>query len=147
MEMTKAFYVVRVREDWYRLHVTATHYCLGACSSLESLLNTVVRLTKKYRNENKLLKGLSKMEDGGHCNQSTTEIYMQDYLELHHYYDKVVENTVKKALDEVKFDTPYHRTLKRKFNKKPKDTTPTENSHKEQQIAVLVARKPRLKKW
>ena len=147
MEMTKAFYIVRVKEDWYRLHMTTTHYCLGACPSLESLLNTVVRLTKKYRNENKLLKGLSKIEDGGHISEKTLEVYEQDYENSDYHYETEVLETVKKALDEVKFDTPYHRTLKRKFNKKPKDTTPTENSHKEQQTAVLVARKPRLKKW
>ena len=148
MEMTKAFYIVRVKEDWYRLHMTTTHYCLGACQSLESLLNTVVRLTKKYRNENKLLKGLSKMEDGGHISEKTLEVYEQDYENSDYHYETEVSETVKKALDEVKFDTPYHRALKRKFNKKPKDTTPTENSHKEQQqTSVLVARKPRLKKW
>lgn len=148
MEMTKAFYIVQVREDWYRLHVTATHYCLGACQSIESLLNTVVRLTKKYRNENKLLKGLSKMEDGGHISEKTLEVYEQDYENSDYHYETEVSETVKKALDEVKFDTPYHRALKRTLNrKKTLITTPTENSHKEQQIAVLVARKPRLKKW
>ena len=147
MEMTKAFYIIQTDEDWYRLHVTSTHYCLGGCDNTESLLNTVMRLTKRYRNEQKLLKGLSKLNDGGRVNEKTFEVYDKEYNNSDYHFEKEVSDTVKKALDEVKFDTPYHRALKRKFNKKPKDTTPTENSHKEQQTAVLVARKPRLKKW
>ena len=148
MEMTKAFYIIQTDEDWYRLHVTSTHYCLGGCDNTESLLNTVMRLTKRYRNEQKLLKGLSKLNDGGHVNEKTFEVYDKEYNNSDYHFEKEVSDTVKKALDEVKFDTPYHRALKRKLNKKPKDTTPTENSHKEQQqTVVLVARKPRLKKW
>ena len=94
MEMTKAFYVVMVSEDWYRLHVTSTHYCLGAGSDLKALLRTVERLTKKYRSEHKLLKGLSQMEDGGQVNDSTYVLYEKDYKDLHKYFDSKVETTV-----------------------------------------------------
>lgn len=113
VEMTKAFYVVMVSEDWYRLHVTSTHYCLGAGSDLKALLRTVERLTKKYRSEHKLLKGLSQMEDGGQVNDSTYVLYEKDYKDLHKYFDSKVETTVKKALEEVKFDTPYHRAMRK----------------------------------
>ena len=147
MEMTKAFYVVRVREDWYRLHVTTTHYCLGACDNLESLLRTVKRLTKKYRTEQKLLKGLSRMEDCGQVNESSLLIYRGDYKDLHSHYDSAVSGAVKEALEEVRFDTPYHRAMRRTVNRKKTLLTSDVSDEKEVKSAEnLKARKPKLKK-
>ena len=148
MEMTKAFYIIQTDEDWYRLHVTSTHYCLGGCDNTESLLNTVMRLTKRYRNEQKLLKGLSKLNDGGHVNEKTFEVYDKEYNNSDYHFEKEVSDTVKKALEEVKFDTPYHRALKRTFNRKKTLITDIDSGcTKEETPIAPVARKPRLKKW
>lgn len=147
MEMTKAFYIVQTREDWYRLHLTSTHYCLGACPDIESLLRTVKRLTKKYRTEQKLLRGLSHMEDKGLVNDSTREVYEQDYLAYHREHHDTVVKTVREALDEVKFDTPFHRAMKRTRRLVPVVTETSAKDIEERPEPVLVARKPRLKRW
>lgn len=148
MSMTKAFYIVEVRKDWYRLHITSTHYCLGACDRLQSLLNTVIRLTKKYRNEDRLLKGLSKMEDCGQVNDSSLIMYRGDYTNLHAKYDGVVESAVREALEEVKFDTPFHRAMQRASARRTLITTPTsDDSHKEVETTLKPkVRKPCFKK-
>lgn len=147
MEMTKAFYIVQIREDWYRLHLTSTHYCLGACPNIEPLLRTVKRLTKKYRTEQKLLRGLSHMEDRGLVNDSTREVYEQDYLAYHREHHDTVVKTVREALDEVKFDTPFHRAMKRTRRLVHVVTENSAEDIEERPAPVLVARKPRLKKW
>lgn len=147
VEMTKAFYIVQVREDWYRLHITSTHYCLGACTSIEPLLGTVKRLTKKYRTEQKLLRGLSQTEDRGLVNDSTREVYEQDYLAYHREHHDIVVKTVREALDEVKFDTPFHRAMKRTRRLVPVVTENSAKDVEEKPAPVLVAHKPRLKKW
>ena len=113
MKMIEAFYIVQVKEDWYRLHVTSTHYCLGAGCSLAPLLQTIKRLTKECRNEEGLLKRLSKLTDKGHVNKLTRTIYEKDYKRLSHYFKQVVEKTVREAKEESKYDTLFHRTMRR----------------------------------
>lgn len=150
MEMTKAFYIVKTREDWYRLHLTSTHYCLGGGLDLQPLLNTVARLTKKYRTESRLLKGLSMTEDKGLISEKTKDLYEEDYNSLSQSFEDLVKTTVKKALDEVKFDTPFHRAMKRTMTlKKTTRTMTTEHCVKDttKRPKALVARSPKTKKW
>ena len=147
MEMTKAFYIVQIREDWYRLHLTSTHYCIGGGIDLQPLLNTVTRLTKKYRTESRLLKGLSMTEDKGLISEKTKDFYEEDYNSLSQSFEDLVKTTVKKALDEVKFDTPFHRAMKRTRRLVHVVTENSAEDIEERPAPVLVARKPRLKKW
>ena len=147
MQMTKAFYIVSPKENWYRLHLTSTHYCLGACDNLNSLLGTVKSLTKKYRTEHKLIAGLSKMEDGGHINSKTYDIYSQEYDNFHEDYDDIVESAVKAALEEVKFDTPFHRAMKRTHSIRLMEKEISAEDNRKPTPETPLARKPRLKKW
>lgn len=106
-----------------------------------------MRLTKRYRNEQKLLKGLSKLNDGGQVSEKTFEVYDKEYNNSDYHFEKEVSDTVKKALEEVKFDTPYHRALKRSFNREKTLITDNKGDCVKENAPVTVARKPRLKKW
>lgn len=111
--MFEVFYLVEVREGWYRLHIKDTHYCLGATHDLSALLGTVKRLVKKYRTKDRLLKALSQMEDKGRVSEKTFEVYSTQYESLHHYFDGQVKSTVKEALEEVKQDSTFNKVKKR----------------------------------
>ena len=124
--MYDVFYIVKVREDWYQLHVKDTHYCLGAGKSLEPLLRTVKRLVKKYRTKDRLLRGLSKLEDGGVVNDKTITIYKEYYNTLSGFYSDLVKSTVKEALDEIKEDSTFNRVKRRLKTIKLQDTNTTE---------------------
>lgn len=124
--MYEAFYIVRVREDWYQLHIKDTHYCLGAGNSLEPLVGTVKRLVKKYRTKERLLRALNKLEDKGKVCDSVLPIYKEYYNTLSGHFDSLVKNTVKEALDEIKEDSTFNRVKKRLRTIKLKDTDTTE---------------------
>ena len=78
-------------------------------------------------------------------NDSTREVYEQDYLAYHREYHDIVVKTVREALDEVKFDTPFHRAMKRTRRLVPLVTENSAKDIEEKPAPVLVARKPRLK--
>lgn len=142
MDMTNAFYIVQVREDWYRLHVTSTHYCLGACGDVQALLNTVVRLTKKHKTVKRLHTALSQMEDGGRVNESTYLLYEEDYNNLAPQWSDVVKSTVLKAQEEVRSNSPLMRSFKSKRTKQrlaPVTESSVENSPK-----PMTVRKPKI---
>lgn len=122
--MYEVFYIIQVREDWYRLHIKDTHYCLGATHNLSALLETVKRLVKKYRTKDRLLKALSQMEDKGHVSEKTFEVYSTQYEALHHYFDGLVKTTVKEALEEVKQNSTFN-TVRRKLKKVSTPTVDT----------------------
>lgn len=122
--MYEVFYIIQVREDWYRLHIKDTHYCLGATHNLSALLETVKRLVKKYRTKDRLLKALSQMEDEGHVNEKTFEVYSTQYEALHRYFDELVKTTVKEALEEVKQNSTFN-TVRRKLKKVSTPTVDT----------------------
>lgn len=127
--MYECFYIVEVRSGWYQLHITDTHYCLGAGEDLEALLMTIKRLVKRYRTKEKLLKRLSEMEDGGKVNANMHKVYSAYYSALHHYYDGVVRTTVREVIEEIKNDSIYNRVKRRikpvttKVNNSPQTTT------------------------
>ena len=142
MDMTNAFYIVQVREDWYRLHVTSTHYCLGACGDVQALLNTVVRLTKKYKTVKGLNTALSKMEDKGRVNETTYVQYEKDYNELTPLWSGTVKSTVTKALEEVRSNSPIFKSFKSARTKKRLAVVtepPVENNPK-----PMTVRKPKM---
>ena len=142
MDMTNAFYVVQVREDWYRLHITSTHYCLGGCGDVQALLNTVVRLTKKYKTVKGLNTALSKMEDKGRVNETTYAQYEKDYSELAPLWSGTVKSTVTKALEEMRSISPLFKSFKSARTKKRLAVVtepPVENSHK-----PMTVRKPKI---
>lgn len=124
--MYDVFYIVKVREDWYQLHIKDTHYCLGAGKSLEPLLRTVKRLVKKYRTKDRLLRGLSKLEDGGKVSEKTIGVYIEYYNTLSGFYSDLVKSTVKEAQDEVKEDSTFNRVKKRLRTIKLQDNNTTE---------------------
>lgn len=111
--MKDLFYIVKVRDNWYRLHIKDTHYCIGAGEELTPLLRTVSRLIKKYRTKSRILSALSRLEDKGQVNEHMREVYRQDYELLSEDCDGILTEVVAKALDEVKDDTPFKRTQKR----------------------------------
>lgn len=112
MKMTDLFYIVMIRENWYRLHVSSTHYCLGAGSDVDKLLGTVYNLTRKYKRPEKLLKALSNLEDKGKVYPNMLSVYEEDYNNLSAFWSGAVKNSVEKAMEDSKFDTPFHRSRK-----------------------------------
>lgn len=109
MKMAEAFYIVQPENNWYRLHSTSTHYCLGSGKSIERLLDTVERLTKECRNEQGLLNRLSETEDKGHITKKTFEVYEKDYNNLPRF-DKEVRERVEKTLEDIKHNTSFNRS-------------------------------------
>lgn len=135
MKMTEVFYIVQPRKDWYRLHVTATHYCLGAGEDIEALLNTVERLTEEYKNEQGLLKRLSETEDRGRVKGKTLEVYERDYKDLPHFTEEVTER-VEKVLKELEIlSKPLPR--KNRFKVLNTETTPPVENKVKDTVPVL----------
>lgn len=127
--MKDLFYIVKVNEDWYRLHVKDNHYCLGGCETIYPLLRTVERLIKKYRTKSRFLSSLSNLEDKGLVNETMTEIYQREYELYSDECDEILGEVVENVLEKVKNDTPFKRTQKRlgKVRSKMTENTDTDS--------------------
>lgn len=111
--MENMFYIVSPREGWYRLHIKDSHYCLGAGRNLDALLETLRKTVKRYKRVSRLENALKELEDHGEVNDNTRSIYFEEYTLLAHVYTDKVYSTVRCALEEVKFDTPFRRNIKK----------------------------------
>lgn len=100
MSMQSAFYIVQTSPDWYRLHVTETHFCIAAGNDLDKLLNTVKTYVKRYKSEEIMLDTLSKLEFGS-PNDLTVKIDKEDYLMTAHLFKDLVEKAVDSVYSEV----------------------------------------------
>lgn len=141
--MKNKFYIVKVREGWYRLHVLPTHFCLGATDNIQALLNTVENITFKYKNPKGLDNRLSQLSFGDGTNKAMTAIYEKDFIEGGHIYKKEVVGAVEKGLERVKYNSPFHR-LRRKQRPVVEQvaiTTTKETSVKSKRLNTKVTRK------
>jgi hypothetical protein len=111
--MYDLFYVIRVREDWYRLHIKDTHYCISACDSLDSIERTIKRLITTFKTKDRLLRHLSTLEDKGVENEKTTEVYRNDYMSFTGDYEDWLRDIVSEALKEVRENSTYKKVSKR----------------------------------
>ena len=111
--MEDAFYIIQTREDWYRLHFAETHYVLGCGSDVKKLLETLRRLIKRCKNIKNVRKLLESFEDRGIVHENTRNVYEEEYKDSNHCCDVIVAETIRDTLEEVKFDTPFHRNRKK----------------------------------
>ena len=111
--MEEAFYIIQTREDWYRLHFSETHYVLGCGSDVKKLLETLRRLIKRCKNIKNVRKLIESFEDRGVVNENTRSVYEEELKDSNHCCDVIVAQTIRDALEEVKFDTPFHRNRKK----------------------------------
>ena len=107
------FYIVKTREGWYRLHLTETHFCLASGGRPESMLQFIRNAVKHYRKVLKLMRTVESL-DYGHPSPKTFEVYKKDYETLDHQFTEEIVQTIKESLEEVIFDTPFHRARKRR---------------------------------
>lgn len=111
-DMDNTFYIVKVQDkDWYRLHLSATHYCLGSGEDLTPLLKTVERLSLKYKSERSLLSALSLMEDKGRVPEKTLRSYEQDYENTAEDYEDLIKEVMDKVKDTIKKSSPIYRNF------------------------------------
>lgn len=96
MSMQSAFYIVQTKPDWYRLHVTKTHFCIGAGDSLEKLLKTVEEYVLKYKTEEEMFNTISELEYG-RPNTKTLLTYIKDY----NTSAKLFKDRVEKVVTEI----------------------------------------------
>lgn len=144
--MFECFYIVEPQEGWYRLHLSENHYCLGSSNDLEALENTLKRLVKKYRTKERLLRGLSLLEDKGLVNTSVQKVYAHEYEESHLMYDGLVKSIVKSVLEEVKNDTPFNRARKKLIPILHEDLTPALPTPKNSAEELVTIKTPKVLK-
>ncbi len=125
--MKDTFYMV-CKDNWYRLHIKDTHYCIGGGPSPEPLLKTVRRLIKKYRTKSRLFNALSHQEDKGLVNEKMTEKYAEEYELYSEDCDDILAEVVEQAVREVKEDTPFKRSQRILSKVKSKKTETTGNT-------------------
>jgi hypothetical protein len=126
--MKDLFYTVNLSDmngEWYRLHLTTTHHCLGGCGDYHSLLHTIERLVKRYKRPQSLVRAVIKT--CGELPEKTYEKYVEDY-ENHCDLSDEVETTVNKSLQKVKESNPLLRSLKR-LNKNSGESLTTKVIH------------------
>ena len=111
--MEDLFYIVPIGDNWYNLRLKDSHYVLGCGSDLDRLLKTLRGLIKRYRTPAKLLSAVENFEDRGKVNDLTLAVYQGQYEALGNVMSDVVKKCVRDALEEVKFDTPFHRNRKK----------------------------------
>lgn len=110
-----AFYIVSTHDgEWFRLHLTKTHYCLGGSHDYSALLRTISRYVKKYKNEVNLMSRIRTMDDGGRVSDSTYGMNVEDYNLTAHLYQQDVDKTVTEALKDVKYVPPLLRSMSRR---------------------------------
>lgn len=139
--MENAFYIVRTDKDWYRLHLTDTHYCLGATTTPEPLLKTVKRLIVTYRTKKRLMTAISGLEDKGVVSDKMREKYTEEY-ELYEDCEDLLADAIKEALEEVKMTNPFNLARKRLLASHKRttitgissDSSPLENTKKEEKV-------------
>ena len=127
--MKDLFYIVNLSGEngkWYRLHLTTTHHCLGGCGDYHSLLHTIKRLVKRYKRPQSLVRAVVKT--CGELPEKTYEKYVEDY-ENHCDLSGEVETTVDKVLGEVKYSSPFMKSI-RKFKHTKVEEVLTPESHK-----------------
>lgn len=113
MAMQSAFYIVQTKPDWYRLHVTKTHYCIGAGGDLNTLLSVVYKYTRSFRTEDNMIKRLSELIYGK-PSVTTTKAYENDYRISGHKFDCLIKGIVEKAERDNK-ETSKSRRCARRF--------------------------------
>lgn len=119
------FYIIQpnAREQWYRLHITETHYCLGGGVSVEQLLNSMDNYIKTFKSPARLLGAVHETEDGGRVYENTRAHYEEEYNTCTRF-DEEVEEHINNAFEEVKNSTPMRRGLRKKAHStaKPLET-------------------------
>lgn len=107
------YYIVQTKKDWYRLHLTENHFCLACGSDLDAMLRTIKKQIKTYRKVPKLMRAVERLEYG-RPNDKTLAQYTEDYNTLPHVCEGEIAQVVLEALEDLKFDTPFHRSMKRR---------------------------------
>lgn len=115
------YYIVQTRKDWYRLHLTENHFCIASGDDLDAMLRTVKKQIKTYRKVPKLMRAVEKLEYG-RPNDKTLAQYTEDYNTLPHVCEDEIAQVVHDALEDIKFDTPFHRSMR---NRRSLTTTDT----------------------
>lgn len=125
--MRNSFYIVKVNdENWYRLHVLPSHYCLGASTSVEPLVRTVVQTTMRCKNTQGLNRNLLSLEDKGEVSEKMTEVYQRDYV-LSGYGERfkdLVLNAVEEGLKKYRDNSPLGKSLLRHTVKRSETPEP-----------------------
>lgn len=116
--MKDLFYIVE-KDNWFRLHIKDTHYCVSGCPTLDPLLKTVKRLIKRYKTKNKILSAFSSKEDKGRVGDKMFEVYQKEYEIYSGDYDDILDEVVSKTMEEVKNNTPLKRSQKMLAKLKP----------------------------
>lgn len=125
--MKNTFYMI-CKDNWYRLHIKDTHYCIGGGPSPEPLLKTVRRLIKKYRTKSRLFNALSSKEDKGVVNEKMYKVYQEEYELYSEDCDDMLYEVVAKAVEEVKENTPLKRSQRILSKVRSKKTETTGNT-------------------
>lgn len=112
-EWYKTYYIVQTREDWYRLHLTENHFCLACGDDPDVMLRTIKRQIKTCRKVPKLMRAVERL-DYGRPNDKTLAQYIKDYDTLPHVFEDEIAQAVRDTLEDIKFDTPFHRSMKRR---------------------------------
>ena len=145
--MKDLFYIVKINDGWYRLHIKDTHYCLGSGESVKPLISTVTRLVRKYKTKAKLFSALSRLEDKGHVNDKMTEVYEEEYELYGDACEDLIEEAVTKALERVKNNTPLMRSKRiSRMHKGEKTITTGISSDSSPSETLTTPEKPAVKK-
>lgn len=114
--MTNLFYVVEVKDQWYNLCISRTHYCLSCGSDLDTILNVVYKYVRKYKTAERFLEAVLKLEGNGNISVPTQEQRQERYdLGEHLVFNPLLKDTVQRALKDNREDSPYNRVKKRSF--------------------------------
>jgi hypothetical protein len=112
--MQGEFYIVQHKEDWYSLRVKETHYCISCGSSIDTLLTVVHRYVRQFRTAERMYRALSRLTDGGKCARKEYEHYSLLYLTGENIvHTQEVRDTISRAIQENRQDTPYNNTKKK----------------------------------
>lgn len=141
--MKDLFYIVNLSDvngEWYRLHLTTTHHCLGGCGDYHTLLKTVKRLVKKYKTPDRITRVVARTT--GKMSESTYEKYCEDY-ERYSDFEEEIESIVNETMQKVKESNPMFRTLQR-LKRRGGESVKVENSETTEPPKKIVGTRPKI---
>lgn len=106
------FYIRQVSPNWYNLNIVGSHFTMS-CGDFDSVVGSLTKIVKKYKDRKRLERVLARMEY--HTRYKTeVEKCEQYYKESGDEYSGIVRETVVRAMEEVKKDTPLKQFLRKK---------------------------------
>ena len=102
---------------WYNLRIRDTHFCISCGGDLDKILNMVKVYTKRYKNADRLLRAMSKLDGGGRVSPATYTQCEEQYRKEGHIFNDLLHRTIeeayKEAREEAKLNSPMHKAKTR----------------------------------